>query len=151
MLCIESMYDPDKFIELVGHICRRPQMFTLGGTFGEVVAYFTGLASSPNASPLSDDDDRAFNFFVTARLVVPSKYSWPGAIKMVAADEADALARLRDLVTEFATLRKTRSFKEIATEAAKSLAEYEETEPARVWRRFLHLARWRAFRRQYAW
>ena len=137
------MGDPDKFIELVGHICRHPQMFTMGASFGEVVAYFTGLVSAPGACPLSDDGDRVFNFFVTARLVVPSKYWWPGAIRMVATDDADAISRLRELLTEFATLRKSKSFMEIANEAAKSLSEYKETEPARVWRRFL-AARYRS-------
>ena len=131
------MRDPDKFIELVDRICRYPQMFTVGGTFGEVVAYFTGLAAAPNACPLSDDGDRVFNYFITARLIVPNKYWWPGAIKIVATDDADALVRLRDLLTEFAELRKTKSFTEIGQDAAKSLAEYTEPEPAKVWRQFL--------------
>ena len=137
------MNKPEEFIELVGHICKRPQMFTMGGTFAEVVAYFTGLASAPNACPLSDDVDRVFNYFVTARLIVPSKYWWPGAIKIVSTDDAEALLRLRDLLTEFTELRKTKSFTEIGRDAAKFLAEYVEPEPAKVWRQFL-AARYRS-------
>jgi hypothetical protein len=35
-------------------------MFTIGGTFGEVVAFFTGLASAPSGCPVSHDIDRVF-------------------------------------------------------------------------------------------
>jgi hypothetical protein len=139
----KPMDNTDKFIELVGHICRRPKMFTIGGTFGEVVAFFTGLASAPSGCPLSDDGDRVFNAFVTARLLVPGKYWWPYAIKLVAANDEDALVRLRDLLIEFATLRKSNSFREISRKAEESLADYVEPEPAKVWRQFL-AARYRS-------
>ncbi len=130
------MDDPDKFIEIVNSVCRRPAMYTLTGTFGEVAAYFMGIACGSD-SPISDDSNRSFDYFVTARLLVPSKYSWAGAIRLVAADDAEAIDRLRELLVEFANLRKSQSSDEIRADAARIVADYEETEPAKVWRRFL--------------
>jgi|GEM_PF-3093756 len=131
------MNDIDKFIELVITVCRRPRMFTLNGTFGEVAAYISGLVAGSDSSPVSRDISRAFNFFVTTRLLVADKYAWPGAIHLVAADDADAINRLRDLLVEFVTLRKSKSLHEICSDAANKASEYKETEPAKVWRNFL--------------
>ncbi len=139
------MDDTEKFIELVDNVCRRPDMFTVNGTFGEVAAVFTGIQIAAPNSPIADDDQRTFNSFVTSRLLVPSKYWWGGAIQMVAADDEAAISKLRDLLVEFATLRKTKTLDEIRGSAARALAEYTETEPARVWRQFL-AARWAASR-----
>jgi len=131
------MDDTDKFIELVNNVCRRPRMFTLNGTFGEVAAIFTGIEIGAANSPIIDDQQRTLNFFVTSRLLVPSKYWWPGAIRMVAADDDAAISKMRDLLVEFATLRRTNSLEAIRKLAATAASEYTETEPAKVWRRFL--------------
>ena len=131
------MDDSDTFIELVNNICRRPRMFTLNGTFGEVAAVLTGIQiASPN-SPISEVDQKTFSSFVTSRLLVPSKYSWPGAIRMVADDDETAISRLHELLIEFVTLRKTKSLDEIRELAARTQDEYSETEPAKLWRQFL--------------
>lgn len=127
----------DKFIELANNICRHPSMFTLNGTFGEVAAIFTGIQIASSNSPISDDNQNTFNFFVTSRLLVPRKHGWIGAIRLVADDDEIAISQLHDLLIEFATLRNTKSLDEIRESAARREAEYTETEPAKVWRQFL--------------
>lgn len=131
------MNDWDAFIELVGHVCDRPGMFTLNGTFGEVAALFTGIeVASPNF-PDGEVESRALNHFITARLLVPSKLWWPGAICQVTSGDMEAIEKLRELLTEFATLRKSKSPKEVVKEAQLTASRYIEPEPATVWRRFL--------------
>jgi hypothetical protein len=142
---IVEMDETEDFIQLVDDVCQRAGMWTLNSTFVEVAAFFTGVATSSNSSPIGRDAARAFNFFVTAKLLVPSKYAWGSAILQVAADDEDAIRRLRDLLVEFATLRKSKTLAEICSDAASFVADYEETEPAKVWRRFL-AARYRADR-----
>ncbi len=127
------MDEIDKFIELVNNACRRPGMFTLNATFGEVAAIFSGIEIWAKNSPISSDPERTLDFFITSRLHVPGKYWWPGAIRLVASDDNAALLKMRELLVEFATLRRTHSLESIRELAA----DYEETEPARVWRRFL--------------
>ena len=56
---------------------------------------------------------------------------------MVTDDDETAIAKLRDLLVEFATLTKTHSLTEIRESAARIRDEYEEPEPAKVWRQFL--------------
>ena len=131
------MGDTKQFIELVNNVCRRPNMFTLDGTYGEVVALFTGIQIAASDSPIADDEERTLNQFVNARLLVPDKYWWPGAVRMVTDDDETAIAKLRDLLVEFATLTKTHSLTEIRESAARIRDEYEEPEPAKVWRQFL--------------
>lgn len=138
---MNTMDNPEEFIELANSVCRRPRMYTVNGTFGEVAAFFTGIAAGSTSSPISDFG--ALNFFVTARLLVPSKFSWPSAILTVAADDDDAINRLRELLVEFATLRKTQSFDQIRSDAASRLSDYRKSKPATVWRQFL-AARYRA-------
>ncbi|TWT36856.1 hypothetical protein KOR34_18010 [Posidoniimonas corsicana] len=131
------MDDFDAFIELVNDVCRRPRMLTLNGTFGEVAALFTGIEIASQASSDGDIEKRAINDFITARLLVPSKLWWPGAVRMVAADDEEAIEKVRELLTEFANLRKSKSRKEVVEEAQLAASKYVEPEPAKVWRRFL--------------
>ena len=131
------MDDFDAFIELVGDVCGRPRLFTLNGTFGEVAALFTGIEIASQASSDGDIEKRALNDFITARLLVPSKFWWPGAIRMVTTDDNEAIEKVRELLTEFATLRKSKSRKELVEEAQLDASKYIEPEPAKVWRRFL--------------
>ena len=72
------MTEAEKFVELVEHICKRPRMFTMGGTFGEIVAYLTGYAAGAPNCPIGGGDDRwrAFNRFVTATCRAPENYCW---------------------------------------------------------------------------
>ena len=131
------MDDTDKFIELVTNVCYRPKMFTLNGTFGEVAAIFTGIEIGGANSPIGHDQHCTLNSFVTSRLHVPDKFWWPGAVRLVAADDEAAIRQLAELLTEYAILRRTNSLEAIRKLAAKKASEYSEAEPAKVWRRFL--------------
>lgn len=130
------MKDIDAFINTVGDVCDVPGMFTLNGTFGEVAAIFTGIEIASEAAS-NGADKHALNDFVTAKLLAPSKLWWPGAIRMVTSDDKEAIEKLRELLTEFATHRKSKSSEEIVKEAQLAASKYIEPEPAKVWRRFL--------------
>ena len=134
---LQRMNDIESFIKLVDGVCLRADMYTLNGTFAEVAALFTGMTLARVGSPIAGDEGRALDRFVAARLCVPDKYHWAGAIDMVAEDDERAIRKLRDLLVEFAELRKTRSFDEILLLAARIRQEHVESEPARVWGRFL--------------
>jgi len=124
-------------LEFVEKLCRTPKMFTLHGTFGEVVALLTGAIFSPLDCDETDEAFKTFNYFVTSRLLVPSKFWWAGAIQMVAEDDAGAIGKLRDLLVEFMTLRQSMTLEDIRTDCNERLANYEEPAPAKVWRAFM--------------
>ncbi|MBB6430191.1 hypothetical protein [Algisphaera agarilytica] len=134
------MDETEQFIKLVDSICRRPKMYTVNGTFGEVAALFTGIQIASSDSPIADDNKRTLNLFVNARLLVPDKYGWAGAIRLVCDDDETAITRLRELLVEYAKLRQTKSLNEIRKLAAQIRDTHVEPEQAKVWRQSLPLA-----------
>jgi 2-oxo-4-hydroxy-4-carboxy--5-ureidoimidazoline (OHCU) decarboxylase len=137
------MNNTDRFTDLVEHICTRRDMYVCGGSFYEVCAYISGYAEAATDCPLHGDDCKAFSEFVSATARFPSKYAWPYVLKLSSRDDEEAVARLRDLLVEFAERTKTESLDQIVQEAVSRAWNEKEGEPERVWRKFT-----RAFHRR---
>jgi hypothetical protein len=131
------MIETDYLLTLIEDVCKRPRIYTLNGTFGEVAALLTGTVLNVVDATERDTIHEVFNYFVTSQLLVPSKFWWTGAIRSVATDDADAIQRLGQLFSEFIRLRQTHTLDEIRAEAEKHVTNYKESEPAAVWRRFM--------------
>ena len=127
----------DDLVDLTERVCRWPQGYTLNGTFGEIAALLTGAVLLAAPRDAKDELFATFNHFVTARLMVPSKFWWGGAIRMLADGDDDAIRRLRDLFVEFLTMRASHTLDEIRLEAEDRVSKYEETEPSLAFRRFM--------------
>jgi hypothetical protein len=106
-------------------------MFTLGGTYNEIVAFIRGYSSASN-SPLSERD---FDRFVCLKNSFPTNYVWDYVIKECSRNEKEAISNLKDTILEFIELKKTLSEEEIMRFAIES-SNSEETEAERVFRKF---------------
>lgn len=124
-------------LEYIENVCRSPRGYTLNGTFGEVAALLTGTIIDSGAPDERDAVYQVFNHFVTSHLLVPSKFWWADAINMVSSDDNDAIGRLKNLITDFLTMRTKSTLDEIRQESDGCVASYQETEPARIWRKFM--------------
>ncbi len=134
---LHTMSDTDYTLQLIEGVCKRPRMYTLNGTFGEVSALLTGTVLNGVCSDERDTVHKVFNCFVTSRLLAPSKFWWTGAIRSIATDDDDAIQRVGDFFSDFVRLRLTHTLEEIRVEAENRVASYEESEPAAAWRRFM--------------
>jgi hypothetical protein len=130
------MNSVDQFIEHVEHVCKRPHLHVAGGSFGEICAYFTGYAAGAKDCPLSGEGWRAFNTFVCATFGFPQKLVWPYVLKTSSRDDAEATARLKHLLLDFADRCRRQSAQEIAHDAMTRARRRAESEPVKVWRRF---------------
>ena len=130
------MSSVDSFIEFVGGICLRRQMYVPSGTFYEVCAYLTGYSDASPDCPLSGKGWRCFNEFVCAELRCPNKLGWPQVIKYCSRDDDEATARLNRLLTDFAEKTRTESHEKIVRDAVSRARGHEEADPVKAWRRF---------------
>ena len=131
------MIEQDNLLQLIEGVCKRPRMYTLNGTFGEVSALLTGTVLNAVDATERDAVHKVFNYFVTSQLLVPSKFWWTGAIRLVATDDEDAIRRVGQLFYDFIQMRLTHTLDEILADAEKRVENYKESEPAAVWRRFM--------------
>lgn len=128
------MADSDDFVDLVTNICERPTMYTLTSTYVEIVAYIIGYR---HAQKYPREEHDALNAFVTSKFGVPSKLAWSSAIHIASVNDAAAISALRTTLIEYTDLRKTKTPEEIQAIAADKNARHVDSEPAKVWRRFL--------------
>ena len=126
----------DRFMEVVDSICKRRSLYVCGGTFYEVCAYLAGYAAASPDCLLGGEGWSAFNAFVCAAQRFPGKYYWPFVLKESSRDDGEAVARLQDLLTEFAERTKTESLEDIVRDVTTRARAQEETEPVRAYRKF---------------
>ena len=131
------MNDTEYTLEFIESVCKRPRMYTLNGTFGEVSALLTGTVLNGVHSDQRDPVHSVFNYFVTSSLFVPSKFAWTWAIRSTATSDDDAIQRVGELFSEFVRMRVDQTLEEIRAVAENRVANYKESEPAAVWRRFM--------------
>jgi hypothetical protein len=130
------MSDIDEYLKSVDQVCRRPNCYG-HGTFDEVCAYIAGYSAGFPASPIrSGADYSAFNSFVASRHRFPQKYHWSYVIKKCTSDDAMAIERLRQLLTEFGERSRSESSAAIAGQALAEASSMEEGEPEKAWRAF---------------
>lgn len=125
------MQTKPSFIEFIQHICTRPRMYTLGGTYNETAAYITGF-SAGTGSPIND---RTFDRFVCHKNSFPTNYVWTHVIKECAKDDNEAISLMMNTILEFIELKNTMKEEELmqfAIEKSKS----DEGEVERAFRKF---------------
>ena len=119
------------FIEFIEYICKRPGMYTLGGTFNETAAFIMGY-SSGKLTPISD---RTFGRFVCLKHSFPTNYVWTYVIKECAKDDDEAISLMEKTIIEYITLKKTMTDEEIIQHVMKS-SVIEEGEAEKTFRTF---------------
>lgn len=124
----EVIYFP-KFIVL---ICTRPNMYTLRGTFNEVVAYIMGYSQGSN-SPI---EGFLFGRYVCLKHSFPFNYHWSGVLRSTTPDDEKAIALLQATILEFLDLKQTKTEEEILQFALDNAVVQEESEAVQVFRQF---------------
>tara|TARA_R110002050_G_C8742987_1_gene498258 strand:+ start:62 stop:736 length:675 start_codon:yes stop_codon:yes gene_type:complete len=119
------------FKEFIEHICQRPRMYTLGGTFNETAAFIMGY-SSGNTTPISD---RVFGQFVCLKNSFPTNYVWTYVIKECTKDDDEAISLMEKTIIEFITLKKTMTDDELIQRVIES-SVIEEGETEKIFRTF---------------
>jgi hypothetical protein len=90
------------FRELIAHLCHRPNMHTLEGSFIEVAAFINGYTFQ-NDTPISG---RLFSRYVCLKNSFPSNYVWPYVIKHCTKNDAEALSLTKAIILEFIELKE---------------------------------------------
>ena len=119
------------FTEFIEHICKRPLMYCLGGSFNEVSAFINGY-SSAKKTPISGTD---FHQFVCLKNSFPSNYVWTYVIKTCAKNDEEAITIMKDTILEFCEL-KNRMNKDEIMQLATDNAKMKEGEPEKIFRKF---------------
>ena len=84
------------FIDVVEALCKRPKMYTLNGTFGEVVAHLEGYANGKKFGP----NGRSSSYFIGFHKWLDTNHpSESRHLKELVAAESD-----HDALSEFARL-----------------------------------------------
>ena len=119
------------FKEFIEHICKRPRMYTFGGTYNETAAFIQGY-SLGNQTPISD---RTFNQFVCLKYSFPTNYFWTYVIKECAKDDKEAISLMGKTILEFIDLKSTMTEEELLEHAVDS-SKSEEGEAEKIFRIF---------------
>jgi hypothetical protein len=125
------MQTKPSFKEFIQHICTRPMMYTLGGTYNETAAYITGFSAGID----SLINDRTFDRFVCLKNSFPTNYVWTYVIKECAKNDNEAISQMMNTILEFIELKNTMTEEELmrfAIEKSKS----DEGEVERIFRKF---------------
>jgi hypothetical protein len=117
------------FIEFIGHICKRPSMFT-GGSVKETLAFIDGYRYG-NATPISG---KIFDQYVCVRNSFPDNYVWTYVINTCSKDENAAFQMIEENITEFLQLKEQMSEDEIIRHASEQLVD--ESEAEKIFRQF---------------
>jgi len=131
------MSDTEYLLQFIDGVCKHPRMYTLNGSFGEVSALLSGTVLYGVGAHERKTVCDVFNDFVTSQLLVPSKFWWIVAIREIATDDNDAIQRVGQSFSEFVRLRMHCTLDEIRLDGEKRIANYKESEPAAMWRRFM--------------
>jgi hypothetical protein len=109
-------------------------MFTLCGTYNEIVAYISGYTDS-NKTPLSKSNWKIFNKYVCLKLSFPTNYVSFYAIKASTNNENDAIELLETIILEFIELRKKMTERDLYNHAIANNT-YKEELPEKIFRQF---------------
>jgi hypothetical protein len=78
--------------QLIESICKRPEMYTMHGAFGEVAAFLDGYASARIGEQMDSLAD--FQVWLAHRIGKGKNLSWSGLIKIAYEDDETRLANL---------------------------------------------------------
>ena len=126
----EEMKKAPDFVEFIGHLCKRPGMYTGGGSLKETLAFINGYRFG-NATPISG---RLFDRFVCIRNSFPSNYAWSYVIQACAKDDNEAHRMIEEAIREFVELKERLSEEEMMEFAVNQVPE--ETEAEKAFREF---------------
>ncbi|OAD43837.1 hypothetical protein [Polaribacter atrinae] len=119
------------FSEFIEHICKRPLMYCLGGTFNEVSAFIQGYCSAKE-TPISGTE---FNRFVCLKNSFPTNYIWTYVIKTCSKNDEDGISNIKETILEFIELSNRMNEEELFQFAVDN-ANTKEGEPEKVFRKF---------------
>ncbi|WP_179018815.1 hypothetical protein [Winogradskyella forsetii] len=119
------------FSEFIEHICKRPLMYCLGGTFDEISAFINGYSYAKN-TPIRGTD---FHRFVCLKNSFPTNYVWTYVIKTCAKNDIEAISTMKSSILEFIELRNHLNTDELMKFAINS-ANTKEGKPEKVFREF---------------
>lgn len=88
------------FADIVGTLCRYPQMYTMNGSFPEVIAYIEGYTVADPKN--SRRDWRGFSKWLSARVGYPNHVVASVYLRQTYRDDAEALKELARLFREYA-------------------------------------------------
>ncbi|MGB1039800.1 MAG: hypothetical protein ACPGVD_02920 [Flavobacteriales bacterium] len=120
------------FPEFIEHLCFRPKMYCLEGTFNEVSAYITGY-SSAKKTPISCGT--SFNRFVCLKNSFPTNYFWTYVIKTCSENDEERIMNMKNTILEFIELSNQLSEEELMQFAINN-ADVKEGEPEKIFREF---------------
>ncbi|MBX3163678.1 MAG: hypothetical protein KF900_04310 [Bacteroidetes bacterium] len=126
-----KMQKESSFVEFIQHICARPKMYTLGGTYNETAAFVVGF-SAGSVSPIND---RSFDSFVCLKNSFPTNYVWTYVIKKCAKDDNEAILLMQNTILEFIELKDKMTEEELMRFAIES-SKSEEGEAGKTFRKF---------------
>ncbi len=125
------MQKESSFVEFIQHICKRPGMFTLNGTYNETAAFIAGFSVGSKA-PIND---RIFDRFVCLKNSFPTNYVWAYVIKKCTKDDNEAILLMQHTILEFIELKDKMTEEELMQFAIES-SKTEEGEAVKIFRKF---------------
>jgi hypothetical protein len=125
-----------EFTELINHLCTKPKMWTLGGSYNEVFAYITGYANGRNDSPISGDRWNSFSRYVCLKYSFPTNYIWGYVIKASVQGEDEAIKLIGKTILEFVELQGRMSEADLMVYAKSNSQCIPEGEAERSFRKF---------------
>jgi hypothetical protein len=128
------MEQKKSFSDFITSICKRPSMFTLGGSYNEIVAYISGYIDSKNTA-LSKSNWLIFNKYVCLKFSFPTNYDSFYVIKESANDDKVAIKLLEETILEFIDLRVNLSESKLYKYAIDTCT-YNEALPEKICRQF---------------
>ena len=88
------------FADVVETLCRYPRMYTMNGSFAEVVAFLEGYTIADAKD--SRRDWHGFSRWLTAKMGYPDNVVAPVYLRRTYRDDAEALKELDRLFREYA-------------------------------------------------
>ncbi|WP_452231292.1 hypothetical protein [Lacinutrix sp. MEBiC02595] len=119
------------FSEFIEHLCYRPKMYCLEGSFNEVSAYIQGYCFAKE-TPISGTK---FNRFVCLKNSLPTNYIWTYVIKTCSKNDKDGISNIKETILEFIELSNRMNEEELLQFAVDN-ANTKEGEPEKVFRKF---------------
>lgn len=87
--------------QLIESICKRPEMYTMHGTFGEVAAFLDGYASANVRDQVNSL--AGFQVWLARRIGSGNNRTWWGLLQIAYADDKTRLANLPLLYHHYLT------------------------------------------------
>jgi|SRR5215216_3470543 len=89
------------FADVIQWVCKRPAMYTMHGSFPEVIAYIEGYSTS-DTTRKSRNEWHGFSRWLSARMEYPDSKVASHYLRETYSDDAEAITHLAELYLEYA-------------------------------------------------